>query len=111
MKEYRTRCPNATILLQGIFPRGKSATDPARAKIKAINEIISKLQDGKNVLYVDFGEKFLSPDGSISPEVMGDYLHPTGKGYQIWADALQPIVDKYFPTAKPERDSLIKVNS
>ena len=43
----------------------------------------------------DLGDKFLSADGSISPEVMGDFLHPTEKGYGIWADAIQPFVDKF----------------
>ena len=26
-----------------------------------------------------------------------DFLHPSAKGYQIWADAIQPVIDKYFP--------------
>lgn len=28
---------------------------------------------------------------------MKDFLHPTAKGYQIWADAIAPIVAKYVP--------------
>lgn len=100
VKEYRARCPQSTLLIQGIFPRGKNATDPARAKIKEINAIISKLQDGQNVLYFDLGDKFLSADGSISPEIMGDFLHPTEKGYAIWADAIQPFVDRFVLSGK-----------
>ena len=95
--DYRNRCPEAVILLQAIFPRGKDPTDPLRAKIKAVNQIIAKLDDGKKIVYVDFGDKFLSPDGSLSPDIMPDYLHPNAKGYQIWADAIQPVIDKYFP--------------
>jgi lysophospholipase L1-like esterase len=95
--DYQKRCPDAAILLQAIFPRGQNATDPNRAKIKAVNEILSKLGDDKKVIYTDFGDKFLSPDGSISPEVMPDFIHPSAKGYQIWADAIQPIISKYFP--------------
>ena len=95
--EYRKRCPEAVILLQGIFPRGNLADNPARAKIKTINGILSKLDDGKNVIYIDFGEKFLSADGTLPPEIMPDFLHPNAKGYQIWADAIQPVIDKYFP--------------
>jgi lysophospholipase L1-like esterase len=95
---YRKHCPDATILLQAIFPRGAKASDPDRAKIKSINSTISKLADGGKVVYVDFGDKFLEPDGSLSPEVMPDYLHPSAKGYEIWADAIQPMVDKYCGT-------------
>ena len=95
--EYRKRCPEAVILLQAIFPRGLEATNPARAKIKEINSIISKLDDGKNVIYIDFSDKFLNADGTLPPEVMPDFLHPNAKGYEIWADAIQPVIDKYFP--------------
>jgi lysophospholipase L1-like esterase len=95
--EYQKRCPGAVILLQAVFPRGQQASDPNRAKIKEINSIISKLGDGKKVIYVDFGDKFLEPDGTLSAEIMPDFLHPSLKGYQIWADAIQPVIDKYFP--------------
>jgi len=94
--EYQNRCPEAVILLQAIFPRGERPTDPVRAKIKTVNEIISKLGDGKKVIYIDFGDKFLEPDGTLSNEIMPDFLHPNAKGYQIWADAIQPIINKFF---------------
>ena len=97
VKDYQKRCPNAVVLLQGIFPRGQSPQDPARAKIKEINQTISKLGDGQKVIYVDFGDKFLEADGTMSPEVMPDFLHPSAKGYEIWAEAIKPTVDKYSP--------------
>ena len=97
VSDYQKRCPEATILLQAIFPRGEQPTDPLRAKIKNINQIISKLGDEKKVIYVDFGDKFLQPGGTMSREIMPDFLHPSAKGYQIWADAIQPIIDRYFP--------------
>lgn len=98
VKEYQKRCPNAVILLQGVFPRAQSPQDPARAKIKDINQRISALGDGQKVIYVDFGDKFLEPDGTMSAEIMPDFLHPSAKGYEIWAEAIKPIVDKYCPT-------------
>jgi len=97
--EYQKRCPEAVILLQGIFPRGANPADPNRAKIKAINQTIASFADGKRVIYLDIGDKFLQPDGSLSSEVMKDFLHPTPKGYQIWADAIQPTIDQFFPPA------------
>jgi lysophospholipase L1-like esterase len=89
--ELRKDFPDAKILLLGIFPRGASATDPLRAKIKAANEIIAKLNDDQHVFYMDIGDKFLAPDGSIPREIMSDSLHPTTKGYEIWAQA---VIDK-----------------
>ena len=97
--EYQKHCPEASILLQGIFPRGEKATDPVRAKIKSINTIISQYADGKKVIYLDFGDKFLQPDGTLTKEIMPDLLHPSAKGYQIWADAIQPVIDQFFPPA------------
>lgn len=94
---YQKRCPEAVILLQAVFPRGEKADDPARAKIKQINELISKFDDGKKVVYIDFGDKFLSPDGSLSRDIMPDFLHPSAQGYEIWANAIESIVNKYVP--------------
>lgn len=95
--EYRKRLPNAVIVVQGIFPRGQSPADPSRATIKKINEMIAKLGDGKKVVYVDFGDKFLAADGTLPAEVMPDFLHPSEKGYEIWAEAITPVVDTYCP--------------
>ena len=95
--EYQRRCPDAVILLQAIFPRGQQPTDPMRAKIKEVNGIISKLHDDKKVIFMDFGDKFLNADGTMSPEIMPDFLHPSVKGYEIWAEAIQPMIKRYFP--------------
>jgi lysophospholipase L1-like esterase len=95
VKEIRQRSPQTKILLLGIFPRGQAPTNPLREKIKQVNEIISKLDDGgKTVKYLDIGAKFLQPDGTLSQDIMYDYLHLTSKGYQIWADAVkEPIIE------------------
>jgi len=101
LNEYETRCPNAHILLLGVFPRGASAQDPLRAWVAKLNAIISTYDDGKRVTYLDIGAKFLQPDGTLTKEIMQPpyFLHPTVKGYEIWADAIQPVIDKYFPSA------------
>ncbi len=96
VQEYQRHCPDAAILLQGIFPRGASLEDPLRIRIKNINTMISKLGDGKKVIYVDYGDMFLEPDGSLSPDIMPDGLHPNAKGYEIWAKALAPIITQFF---------------
>ncbi len=88
--KFRTKFPQARVLLLGVFPRGAAPAAPARDSIKQINAIIAKLDDGKMVKFMDIGPKFLEPDGSISVEVMNDGLHPTAKGYEIWAEAVMP---------------------
>lgn len=95
--QYRERCPDAVILLQALLPAGEKPADPLRDKIKAVNALISKQGDGKKVIVVNFGDKFLNPDGTISPEIMPDFEHPSLKGYRIWADAIQPVINTCFP--------------
>lgn len=86
--ELRKDFPDAKILLLGIFPRGK-ADAPVRAQIADINKMISALNDNNHIIYLDIGSKFLAEDGSIPKDVMSDALHPTTKGYEIWAEAVK----------------------
>jgi lysophospholipase L1-like esterase len=96
--EYEKRCPDAHILLLGIFPANQKPHSAQRDWYPQVNSILATYADGKRVTYLDFGNKFLAPDGTMLPGVMGgDFLHPTAQGYVIWADAIQPIVDKYLP--------------
>ena len=94
VKTIREKLPQARLLLLGVFPRGKSPNDPFRAQIKTVNDTISKLDDGKQVKYLDIGDKFLSGGGELTPEIMPDALHPNARGYQIWADAIDPTVEE-----------------
>ncbi|HWC60634.1 MAG TPA: GDSL-type esterase/lipase family protein, partial [Verrucomicrobiae bacterium] len=86
--ELRKDFPEAKILLLGIFPRSIGGPG-AQKEIDAINPIISTLNDNQHVFYRDIGSKFLAADGSIPKDIMSDGLHPTSKGYEIWADAVQ----------------------
>ncbi len=99
VSEYQKRCPGAVILLQGILPRGEKPSDPLRAKINSINQIIAGLNDGKKVVYIDFGNRLLEPDGTLTRAVMPDFLHPSPKGYEIWADAIAPLIEQYVRDA------------
>ena len=55
--------------------------------------MISKLDDGgKHVKYLDIGAKFLDSEGALSKDIMPDYLHPNAKGYEIWAEAIDPTL-------------------
>ena len=90
VKEIHKRSSTTRILLLGVFPRAEKPDHALRAAVKEINEAAAKLDDGgKSVKYLDIGEKFLQPDGTISKEIMPDFLHLSEKGYQIWADAIK----------------------
>ena len=93
--ELNKRTPETKLLLLGVFPRGEKADDPNRGRIKNINSIIAKLDDGgKTVKYLDIGDKFLQPDGTLPKSIMPDGLHPNAKGYEIWVDAIAPTVQE-----------------
>jgi len=86
--ELRRNFPSAKILLLAIFPRALPG-DPVRDKIAEVNQIISRLDDNKNVFYMDIGQKFLDDKGVFLPDSFRpDNLHPQAKGYDIWGDAV-----------------------
>lgn len=91
VKELRTREPQMKILLLAIFPRGENF-NPQRGKITQVNQLLHKLDDGKNIFFLDIGHRFLEDNGSISAAIMPDYLHLTAKGYELWADAIEPTL-------------------
>jgi len=95
VEEIKKQQPKTKVLLLGVFPRGHEATDKNRDRIKKINKTIAKLDDeGKTVKYLDIGGKFLEKDGTLSKDIMPDYLHLSKKGYEIWAEAIdQPLKD------------------
>ncbi len=118
VKEIRAKLPDTKVLVLAVFPRGPRpptapkaapgakpapkpvvsaqamAEDAAKrmAIINAINKELAKLDDGKTVRYLDINPKFLGADGKIPNDVMPDQLHPNAKGYQIWAEAMQPLL-------------------
>jgi len=44
------------------------------------------------VFFLDINDKFLKPDGELPNDIMPDLLHPNPKGYEIWAEAIEPKV-------------------
>lgn len=89
--ELHLRLPVAKILLLGIFPRGPKP-DAMREKLQAVNDRIATLHGRGGVTYLDIGKVFLEADGTISKEIMNDYLHPTAAGYERWASAMEPTL-------------------
>jgi lysophospholipase L1-like esterase len=87
----QTKAPGATIIVTGIFPRNDNMA--VMPTIDKINGNLSKLADGKKIRYLNVNDKLADLDGKLFEGVMNpsDKLHPTIKGYQIWADALKPI--------------------
>lgn len=103
--EIRSRLPASRILLLGVFPHGNEPTSPpwiprARASIVELNKLLGSLDDGEYVRFLDIGGRFLDESGAISKEIMPDGLHPGAKGYQIWAEAMQPLLKEMLAASR-----------
>jgi lysophospholipase L1-like esterase len=94
VRRLRSFVPAVRIIQMGILPRGQLADDPFRPCIAEINRQLSQTAKQRNVEFLDIGPKMFSSDGSIPVEIMDDFTHPTEKGYQIWADALVPVLKR-----------------
>ena len=90
--QLRQKCPDAKILVLGIFPRGADKNDKFRQQNEATNAIVKGFADGQKIFFLDVGARFLAADGTLSKTIMPDLLHPNEKGYQIWSDAMDAKV-------------------
>jgi lysophospholipase L1-like esterase len=89
----RDKAPRATIILMGILPRNDAARPAAvMASINKINENIARFADGKTIRYLSINDKLADKDGKLLEGMSGDGLHLSLKGYQVWADALKPLL-------------------
>jgi len=98
-----SKAPDATIIVTGILPRNDNLA--AMPVIDKINANMSKLADGKRIRYLNINDRLATPDGKLLDGMMNarDRLHPTAKGYQVWADALKPIFTELLgPPAKED---------
>jgi lysophospholipase L1-like esterase len=77
----QTKAPAATVILMGIFPRNDNlALMPV---IENINRDLSKFA----------GVRYLNINPKLLPAMLTkDKLHLTAKAYQVWADALKPVL-------------------
>ncbi|RBP40362.1 lysophospholipase L1-like esterase [Roseimicrobium gellanilyticum] len=92
LEKLKAKAPQAKILVLAIFPRGATPEDKWRKQNEETNAIIKTFADDKTVFYMDIGSKFLATDGTLTKEIMPDLLHLSPKGYEIWAEAIEPKV-------------------
>ncbi len=86
----RVKAPDAKIIITAIFPRNDHPN--MVPEIDQINAGLEDFADGKTIFYININDKLAEPDGKLFPGMTVDKLHPTVKGYQIWAEALRPLL-------------------
>ena len=88
----RTRLPVTKVLLLGVFPRSASENDPFRRLNAAINDRLRAYADNQQVFFLDLSRHFLDDRGRLSQDLMPDYLHLSGHGYQVWAEGMEDMI-------------------
>ena len=84
------KAPSATIVLTAIFPRNDNLA--VMPEIDRVNANLAKMADGHKVRFVNVNDKLADKRGWLFDGMMNpDHLHPSVRGYQVWADALKPI--------------------
>lgn len=89
----RLKSPTSKVVLLSIFPSGEP-NDPIRARIVETNKRLAALGDNCSVFFLDIYNSFLDSDGNFPITLSPDGTHPSAKGYQVWADAMRPTLQK-----------------
>ena len=92
LRVMREKAPNAAIVLMGIFPRNDNMA--VMPEIDRINANLAKMADGHRIRYLNINVRLADSSGKLYDGMMNpnDKLHPTVTGYQVWADALKPVL-------------------
>jgi beta-glucosidase len=86
-------------VLHPIFPRGNSVKSVRHVEARARNDRTNALlkqfadRDGK-IIWIDFNDKLVDATGWVPKTIMRDEIHPTAAGYDIWMEALAPVIGK-----------------
>lgn len=86
----KEKAPGATVVLTGLFPRPQNKS--LAPTIGRINEELAKLADGKTLRFLNINGQLADEHGVLRPGVSGDGVHLEEKGYEVWAEALKPIL-------------------
>ena len=91
------KLPASKVLLLGLTPRAHDrdpgrSTAPADPRVARLNRRLAGLADGRGVRYLDLGPALLDDQGRLTRANQPDFFHLSRKGYQAWADAMEPTL-------------------
>jgi lysophospholipase L1-like esterase len=100
----REKAPGATIIVMGVLPRNDGAQPTVLIpSISRINKNIATLSDGKTIRFLSINDKLADQEGKLFDGMTVDRLHLSVKGYQVWADALKPLLTELLgPRARED---------
>lgn len=102
LRVMQSKAPGAVLILTGIFPRNDNME--VMPEIDRINGNLAHMADGRRIRYLNINARLADGDGRLREGMMNanDKLHPTVQGYQIWADALKPLLTELLGAPSKE---------
>lgn len=89
----RAASPQSQVVLMGVLPISGAGNGPLTWKVTLVNAMISRLDDGAHVHYVNIGSSYLLPDGSQNRALYADIVHLSPAGYSVWASQISGTLD------------------
>jgi len=87
----QAKAPGATIVLIGVTPRNDDMS--LMPLIRKINGKLAALADGRRIRFLNINRRLSDEHDRLrAGMVNSDGLHLAVKGYQVWADALRPVL-------------------
>jgi lysophospholipase L1-like esterase len=94
----REKHPAARVLLLGILPR---QNEHFMSRAERINAQIKKFDDGASVRFLDISAEFQTEKGKLKADLYdADQLHLAEKGYEKWAESMQPLFTEMLSAAR-----------
>lgn len=113
VRTMQAKAPGAVIILTAIFPRNDNMA--VMPEIDRVNANLSRMADGRKIRYLNINDR-LADNGTLREGMMNerDKLHPLLTGYEVWAEALRPLLTELLgppasedhappPTGDPSR--------
>jgi lysophospholipase L1-like esterase len=96
VQSIQARSPETKVLLMGILPRNFD-----QSKIRDINNYMSTLDNGNSVRFANIDSQFTDASGNPRTDLLPDQIHPNQKGYQVWSDAVSPLLNSMLSESTP----------
>jgi lysophospholipase L1-like esterase len=93
----RDQAPEAEIVLTAIFPRSDAAVV---GEIEAINRGLEAMAAANGIRFLDINAALAGDDGLLLEQMSDDGLHLSRAGYEVWADALDPVLTELLGPRK-----------
>lgn len=85
--------PETRLILMEVTPYGPDLSALLRKRQEEINEHLRPLKLPRTTI-LSINDRLLNPDGTFREGMFKDKVHLTTKGYQAWAEALMPLLNK-----------------